>query len=49
MDIASKSFYNVMKETYEPEWKEEDKLKETIQVRSRSSTSIYGRIKPVLK
>ncbi|VDI29544.1 amphiphysin [Mytilus galloprovincialis] len=31
MDIASKSFYNVMKETYEPEWKEEDKLKETIQ------------------
>ncbi|XP_052092674.1 myc box-dependent-interacting protein 1-like isoform X2 [Mytilus californianus] len=31
MDVASKSFYNVMKETYEQDWKEAAKLGETIQ------------------
>lgn len=32
MEMASKSFYAVMLETFEQEWKGEDTLKETLQV-----------------
>ena len=32
MEVASKSFYGVMLETYEQDWKEEAKLRETLQV-----------------
>jgi len=32
MEVASKSFYAVMLETYEQDWKEEEKLRETLQV-----------------